>query len=68
MNESHSLSPRRLGGGGGGAKRGGGGCQRNFWGGIIWFSGGTKVGSVTTVNQQNKGHTTQRVNRTLNEQ
>ena len=42
--------------------------SEEFLGGIICFSGGTKVGSVTTVNQQNKGHTTQRVNRTLNEQ
>ena len=66
MNESHSLSPRRLGGGG--AKRGGWGVSEEFLGGNLRFSGGTKVGSVTTVNQQNKGHTTQRVNRTLNEQ
>ena len=54
----------KVGGGGGG---GGGGVSVEFLGGIICFSGGTKVGSVTTVNQQNKGHTTQRVNRTLNE-
>ena len=53
----------KVGGGGGG----GGGGSEEFLGGIICFSGGTKVGSVTTVNQQNKGHTTQRVNRTLNE-
>lgn len=32
MNESHSLSPRRLGGGGG-AKRGGWGVSEEFLGG-----------------------------------
>ena len=65
MNEQVTLYHRE--GGGGGGQRGVGGVRGIFGGGIIWFSGGTKVGSVTTVNQQNKGHTTQRVNRTLNE-
>ena len=46
---------------------GGGVSEEFFLGGIIWFSGETKVGSVTTVNQQNQGHTTQRVNKTPNE-
>ena len=67
MNEQVTLYHRE-GGGGGGAKGGdGGGVRGIFLGGIIWFSGGTKVGSVTTVNQQNQGHTTQRVNKTPNE-
>ena len=66
MNEQVTLYHRE--GGGEGPKGGmGGGVRGIFLGGIIWFSGETKVGSVTTVNQQNQGHTTQRVNKTPNE-
>ena len=66
MNEQVTLYHQE--GGGEGPKGGMGGVSEEFfWGGIIWFSGETKVGSVTTVNQQNQGHTTQRVNKTPNE-
>lgn len=63
MNEQVTLYHRE---GGGGGQRGVG-VSEEFLGGNHMFLRGNKVGSVTTVNQQNKGHTTQRVNRTLNE-